>query len=366
MNVPANEVAEITLIGTGGYGESIVLHMGFEQWIIIDSCIDITNKQPAALNYLESIGIPFTKVKLVICTHWHDDHIRGMDVILEKCINAKFCCSRVNDREKFFNWVSIEFQKSKIEPKNSSTVVFNKCLQIVSSRQSQIKGAVADKVLINTSNDDVDSGVIALSPSDFTMLKFDFELLELSKMAIESNIKIPTGSPNSRSVALYVKLGFHRAILGADLEVTSNNEEGWLSIINSSQVIDKKASLFKIPHHGSENGYHKDIWQLLLSEMPVAKLTPWNKSGGLPKPEMLQLYSVHSNSLYSTSPYINSNKAKKRNPKLNKLISEFNKTLKEVKFKKGIVRSRINMKIANATWDIELLENALHLNPLIS
>ena len=69
-----------------------------------------------------------------------------------------------------------------------------------------------------------------------------------------------------------------KRILGADLEVVLDNaDEGWINILEKNQVIDKGASLFKIPHHGSKNGYHERIWNEILLSNPVSKLTPWNK-----------------------------------------------------------------------------------------
>jgi len=44
-------------------------------------------------------------------------------------------------------------------------------------------------------------------------------------------------------------------LLGSDLEEDKNN--GWSSILNSDVRPKKKASLFKIPHHGSKRIYPK-------------------------------------------------------------------------------------------------------------
>jgi len=38
LDLPAFNIAEVTLLGTGGgYGESIVLHIGDNEWILVDS-----------------------------------------------------------------------------------------------------------------------------------------------------------------------------------------------------------------------------------------------------------------------------------------------------------------------------------------
>ena len=74
---PEKSEFEITFLGPG-YGESIVLHVGSGIWVVVDSCID-SDGTSSALNYLESIGLnPSRDVALIVATHWHDDHIRGM------------------------------------------------------------------------------------------------------------------------------------------------------------------------------------------------------------------------------------------------------------------------------------------------
>lgn len=364
IDKPIDNIAEITLIGTGGgYGESCVIHAGNQNWIIIDSCIDPETKLSLPLEYLKEINVDVANdVKIIICTHWHDDHILGISNALEECKSAKLSFAKTLDRTKFLNLVSLDFQKIKREASNSSTIEFNKCLEIINERGIPIKQAVQDQTLISFDiYEKIRSEFISLSPSDFTVNAFDQEISTLIDSYGPANSKIQIKSPNSKSVVIYAKLGAHRAILGADLEVSTNPNEGWLDIINNSNVIDEKASLFKIPHHGSINGYHDDIWISLLSKNPISKLTSWNKNGKLPNGEMLIKYSKLSTQLFMTSPIL-SDKPKKREKHVEKLISRLKYKLKEVKYKKGIVRSRINILDEKSTWNVALFEHAFHVN----
>jgi hypothetical protein len=261
-------------------------------------------------------------------------------------------------------WISLEYQKISVEPMNASTATFNECIKILEKRNKPIRRAIADRSLFQITLSKEKSVIYSLSPSDYTIDLFDKELAGLTKLAQESNIKIPSSSPNSKSVVLYLQLGEHRAILGADLELTADNKEGWLAITETSNVTDKKASYFKIPHHGSQNGYHSDVWQLLLEENPLLSLTTYNKGYGLPEIEMLQKYSEHSNRMFSTSPTLGGKK-KKRDTKTDKLIANFNKTVQEIKYQKGIIRARINLLDPAAQWQVEVFENAFHINPLL-
>jgi hypothetical protein len=45
-------------------------------------------------------------------------------------------------------------------------------------------------------------------------------------------------------------------LLGADLEETGEEDTGWSVIVASTERPHGKASIFKIPHHGSETAHH--------------------------------------------------------------------------------------------------------------
>jgi glyoxylase-like metal-dependent hydrolase (beta-lactamase superfamily II) len=132
LDLPSNNLAEITLLGTGGgYGESSVVHLGNQNWVIVDSCINPITKESLPLVYLKEIGVDVERnVKLIVCTHWHDDHIRGLSKLLEECKNAKFSFARATDKEKFLKFISLDHEKLNREANNSSTVEFNNCLDI--------------------------------------------------------------------------------------------------------------------------------------------------------------------------------------------------------------------------------------------
>ena len=92
---PQERELEISIFGPG-YGESIVIHLGYNNWMIVDSCIDTQTRKPIPVEYLESINVdPETAVKRIVASHWHGDHIRGMSDIVKICKNATFCLSDV-------------------------------------------------------------------------------------------------------------------------------------------------------------------------------------------------------------------------------------------------------------------------------
>ena len=76
-NPPRDDEFELTLLGPG-YGESIVMHVGEGAWVLVDSCGRAN--APAALEYLGTLGVdPAEAVKLIVASHWHDDHVRGIE-----------------------------------------------------------------------------------------------------------------------------------------------------------------------------------------------------------------------------------------------------------------------------------------------
>lgn len=347
--MPALDVSEITLIGTGGgYGESVVIHLADNHWIVVDSCIDPTSKASLPMQYLRDKGVDLSKdVKLIICTHWHNDHILGLYELFEACTSAEFCFAPCHDVQKFLFLVSLDYKKAERGIPNSSTTIFIKCIELARHRKVRVKRAVQDKLLYKHKEYEI----FALSPSDYTLEKYDEEVSTLITEFGNTDKRIITSSPNSKSIALYVKLNNHRAILGADLEVSNDAREGWINIIDNctKTVIDQKASLFKVPHHGSENGYHIDIWNTLLTEQVNANLTPWNRKQKLPTTQMLEVMYGHTDKLYITSNVIGS-KPKKREKGIEKFIQQINPSLREVKFRYGLIRCTIEGKDPKGKW----------------
>jgi len=357
-NPPTDSEVEISLIGTGGgYGETVLIKIAKDSWIIIDSCINPFTREPLALEYLSKIGVDFSCVNLIVCTHWHNDHIKGLAKVLSECKNAEFCFSSVHDLDKFLLLCEIDYSKT-LKGSISSTNEFASCLEIINNRETQFTRAQCNLILYSTKIDSVEFILYALSPSPKTIADFDSEISELITDFGERSAAIINKSPNEKSVALLLKFGEHRVLLGSDLEVGKDDNEGWRHIVKHSKVIDEnKSKLYKIPHHGSHNGYLDKIFNLLVDSDSILKLTPY-KSSGIPREEMLEKYSEHSNTIYLTSNTVISKKPKKRSPSIEKMISRSAISLIEARFSQGIVRSRLDFSIPGETWKVELFEAA--------
>lgn len=358
-SAPDPDQFEISLIGTGGgYGESILIHVGSGNWIIVDSCKSPSNIV-LPLEYLESINVnPQVSVKMIICTHWHDDHILGMSELLKMCSKAIFCFGKVNDKKKFLRLIGLDFEKAGRVGSLTSTKEFNECIGLIEERSQTIVSAYPDRLLYrNQITGSVTVEAYSLSPSDETVRSFDNEISDLITEYGSPVKKLLVDSPNDKSVVIYLRLGEHKALLGADLEVSTSDRKGWLDIINNSQVMKgERASFFKIPHHGSSNGYDPKIWVDLLDNGPVANLSPYNRGYGLPEDRMIGVFKSYTSELYITSSKLATSKPKRRDRDIEKAIEKFAYKLSEVKYSKGVIRNRI--RSGESKWVTDVFESA--------
>lgn len=367
IDIPSEQLFEVFLIGTGNYGESIIVHAGANNWIIIDSCIDPKTKDCLPLSYLKKKRVNLAEdVKLIVCTHWHDDHIKGMANLLRECKSASFSMAIASDRTKFLQLVQLDYTKLKSESSAVSTLEINECLQIINDDRRKCLLATQDKLLLSETDhsSNYEYSVYSLSPSDKVLEDYANEISTLIKDYGSSNKKIIINDPNDKSVVLLIKVNQHSILLGADLEVKNNDKErGWLCILDNSQIVKtlyNKPALFKLPHHGSITGYHQRIWQELTATNAIAELTSCNH-GNLPRENMICTIFEHTNDIYITS-LPKEMRIKKRNFSVTKAISQFNSTVKELAFTYGVVASYIDFTDENSHWHVEVEGNAQKLD----
>ena len=90
---PLSDEVEVSVFGPG-VGECIICHLGQSRWLVVDSFLNFESKRPIAIDYLERLNVDISKdVALVVASHWHDDHIRGLAQVVEASEQARFACS---------------------------------------------------------------------------------------------------------------------------------------------------------------------------------------------------------------------------------------------------------------------------------
>ena len=83
----------IQIIAFGkGVGESFLIHIGCDRYILIDSFINAETKNPVCLDYLYNVGLDESAIVGVVCSHWDDDHVKGMSLVLNRIKNDIDVC----------------------------------------------------------------------------------------------------------------------------------------------------------------------------------------------------------------------------------------------------------------------------------
>lgn len=301
LTPPANDEVELSVFGRG-YGEAICVHVGDSEWVVVDSCINPTTAQPAALTYLRSIGLnPSDVVRLVVVSHWDDDHIHGLGQIVIECDEATVSCSAALRREDILAFVLN--QEDARGALGSGLDEFRSILMSVRERGRNVVWAKANLPLHPIPPGERPR-VVALSPSDDAFQRSIESLIEAaagSAITIPRRYRAPEG-PNGASIAASIQNDDITLLLGADLEVSKNAETGWDAVLKYSKPA-AKASIVKVPHHGSVGAHHAEMWQELLDDDVVAIVSPWARGAKfLPTAEDLNRMRALCRELYLTAP----------------------------------------------------------------
>ncbi len=99
---PRPDELEVSLFGPR-YGECAIVHIGGGEWIVVDSFLTST-RVPVALQYFDDLGLnPAQAVRLIVATHWRDDHIKGLGKLVSRCSVASFCCASALSSREFLS-----------------------------------------------------------------------------------------------------------------------------------------------------------------------------------------------------------------------------------------------------------------------
>ena len=134
MTPSSADELEICIVGPG-YGECVVVHVGEGDWIVVDSCMPAGIHLPAALEYLSDLGVdPAVQVRLVVASHWHDDHVGGIAQVLEACSLATFVRTPASAREEMLLCAFLN-EAPGADPQGNGLREFLECQRIVESRR---------------------------------------------------------------------------------------------------------------------------------------------------------------------------------------------------------------------------------------
>jgi hypothetical protein len=360
---PLSNQIEVCLFGKG-YGECVTIHLGNNIWAIVDSFLHPKTKRPIAIEYLESLAIDIAeRVRLVIISHWHDDHIRGSCDIVLKANSARVVLSQAMHEKEF-----AKFVKRHKTAANSKVDEMNKILELFLSKPAHRlfpRLASHGKSLLELSSDEMDElgpcKIQALSPSDADVWDFMQQIARMMPAAKKAKRPARKIKQNEASIVTWVNYDEVCLLLGADMETRKGNDRGWNAIVKSD-LKPGKAMLYKVAHHGSKNGYNQGKWTELLTETPIAIVTPFiNGKVKLPTLEQIKVMWEHTGNLFATGLPLET-KTKKRSAAVEKEIR--NVKLRALGSGLGAIRLRSTPMSEGQTecfWSVELFGQALHL-----
>lgn len=316
---------------------------------MVDSCLD-TDGKPAALNYPRGMDVdPYTAVKMVVATHWHDDHIRGMARLVDACPSARFCCASALKTDEFlgvaFGLTKRDYSQFGLGVREIHAVFTN--LRRAGRRPAW---ATANRRVVRRNRCDVWS----LSPDDAAFESFVRSLAPLVLKATELAGAGHHTRRNDLSVALWTRCGDAACLLGAGVV-----KRGWTAILNNLERPRRRASVFKVPHHRSSNADMPEAWNQLLESEPLAILAPWRRGAGvLPKREDVRRILSRTRCAYASArPTVG---AVKRHGMVGKTVRGAGARMRIGLGLVGMVRLR--RSLANGRpWRVDLFGSACHL-----
>lgn len=369
LDGPNLDEIEISVFGPG-YGEAIAVHIGNGQWVLIDSCIAPGSNLPASLDYLADLDIEVAEaVKLIVATHWHDDHIRGLGTLVKECKTAILVISSALGTREFSNLAAV-FSGMAMDTATGLDE-FTEIISILDERRPPgarvpaLKYALSDRPLF-VSEIQLPSTVAAvkvysLSPSDASVLISQASFANMMPQPGDQRRRIMALSPNHTSVALWIEVGAHKILLGADLETTSDPTTGWSDVVHSSTVVSQGANAFKIPHHGSANGHLDEVWDKLLSNDPSSIVTPFRRGRHyLPtERDVARITGLTSNAYSTATPRLRQHRFSKRI--VRDFVGQATVYIHNASFGWGHVRFRKKIASLANNWHVELFGDAYHL-----
>jgi hypothetical protein len=223
--------------------------------------------------------------------------------------------------------------------------------------------AIADRPLLTLPRNDrpFDVSVIALSPSDAAVTLANRELAQLFPQEDTPRRRAIARKPNNAAVAVWISIESRHFLLGSDLENQPSDHLGWKAVVFSSNRPNARASVIKVPHHGSPNAYCREMWRNMTEVNPIALIAPF-ASGTRPLPQMSDVARIgrHTDAIYCTGQP-SGWRPPRRDSTVERTIREVAITRRAIRGPMGQVRVRFPVPGEIDDPNIELFDGAMHL-----
>jgi hypothetical protein len=347
---------EISVFGPG-FGECVLVHVGEGRWFVIDSCFDRQLRKPAALAYFEEIGVdPAKSVEMILVTHWHDDHVAGIDRVVEACPQAPFWCSDALQCTEFLQLIELKLTRPDIKFSRGVRSI-GRVVDLIGPQFNFALGGMRiyqRDLIISGVETRIEGWVLSPSQYENYLAKQSLGALMLDHNAPEG--RIPDRNPNHAAVACALLIGNDHILLGADLEEPGDHRLGWSALLsNPGRPQNLHAAVFKIPHHGSATAHHDATWNQLVAASPHAVVTPWNLGGNLlPKVTDVLRVVQRSGSAFISKARIYQRPIRRQNM-VQKLVP---RSLRALTKSPGHVRLRKSLTAPINAWNVDLFDGA--------
>lgn len=348
---------EVSLFGPG-VGECVVLHLGANEWITVDSCAG-DDEPSVALEYFARIGVdPTNALRAILVTHWHDDHVRGAASLFAVSEHAPCFASMALQQREFLRLVAAG-EASMTDA--SGVREMGRILAINQERTAKrvvgLEWVMEDRVIYRNSSG---ATVTALSPSSQAITRALLDIAKLLPQAGQPKRAIvgPSQTPNEASIALWVTMGDVCALLGGDLENGSTSVNRWEAIVSSTRRPAGRAEVFKVPHHGSVTAEHPGVWSQMLADSSVSCVAPYARGvKKLPSVADIERLKRYRRDLYCTAPP-EGRKPKPRDPSVERTMKEVLVSRSVLQGKPGHVRLRWKTSGSSSTPSLDLFPPA--------